>query len=161
MALCASPELRPTSEVEPHALRICAYKIAAHQSRKTKKSAQLAACLNKSRQRVGWEGGVQDRSDRPRAIAVVELQGCRSRRSWGASTKKRVDLGSLCHIEHETAPPFVDAPQIRTVPKIKYDVSGRKPDQTRQKKKSGILGGRVDRSTTTRHGRTPRSTNAP
>ena len=45
-----------------------------------------------------------------------------------------MDLGSLCHIEHETAPPFVDAPQIRAVPKIKYDISGRKPDQTRQKK---------------------------
>jgi hypothetical protein len=79
--------------------------------------------------------------DRPRAKAVVELQGCRSRRSWGASTKKRVDLGSLCHIEHETAPPFVDAPQLRAVPKIKYDASGRKPAQTRQKKKSGIFWG--------------------
>ena len=64
--------------------------------------------------------------DRPRAKAVVELQGCRSRRSWGASTKKRVDLGSLFDVEHETTPPFVDAPQLRTVPKIKYDVSGRK-----------------------------------
>jgi len=69
---------------------------------------------------------VQDRSDRPRAKAVVELQGCRSRRSWGASTKKRVDLGSLCHIEHETAPPFVDAPQQRAFPKIRCDVTDRK-----------------------------------
>ena len=64
--------------------------------------------------------------DRPRAKAVVELQGCRSRRSWGASTKKRVDLGSLCHIEHETAPPFVDAPQQRAFPKIRCDVTDRK-----------------------------------
>ena len=74
------------------------------------------------------------RGDRPRAKAVVDLQGCRSRRSWGASTKKRVDLGSLFDVEHETTPPFVDAPQLRTVPKIKCDVSGRKPAQTRQKK---------------------------
>ena len=45
----------------------------------------------------------------------------------------------MCHIEHETAPPFVAAPQLRTVPKIKCDISGRKPAQTRQKKKSGIF----------------------
>ena len=54
--------------------------------------------------------------------------------SWGATTKKRVDLGSLCHIEHETTPPFFVAPQLRRVPKIRYDVSDRKPAQTRQKK---------------------------
>ena len=64
--------------------------------------------------------------DRPRAKAVVELQGCRSRRSWGAATKKRVDLGSLCDIEHETAPPFVAAPQQRAFPKIRCDVTDRK-----------------------------------
>ena len=50
---------------------------------------------DKSRQRVGWEGGVQDRSDRPRAKAVVELQGCRSRRSWGCSNKKESGFGVL------------------------------------------------------------------
>ena len=64
--------------------------------------------------------------DRPRAKAVVELQGCRSRRSWGAATEKRVDLGSLCHIEHETAPPFVAAPQQRAFPKIRCGVIDRK-----------------------------------
>ena len=68
----------------------------------------------------------REAADRPRAKAVVELQGCRSRRSWGASTKKRVDLGSLCHIEHETAPPFVDAPQQRAFPKVRCDVTDRK-----------------------------------
>ena len=36
-------------------------------------------------------------------------------------------LGSLCHnIEHETAPPFVAAPQQRAFPKIRCDVTDRK-----------------------------------
>ena len=29
----------------------------------------------------------------------------------GCSNKKRVDLGSLFDVEHETTPPFVTAPQ--------------------------------------------------
>ena len=57
---------------------------------------------------------------------MVELQGCRSRRSWGAATKKRVDLGSLFDVEHETTPPFVAAPQQRAFPKIRCDVTDRK-----------------------------------
>ena len=71
-------------------------------------------------------GAASPPSGRPRAKALVELWGCRSRRSWGASTKKRVDLGSLFDIEHETTPPFVDAPQQRAFPKIRCDVTDRK-----------------------------------
>ena len=90
------PRAAPPRATSSHrTLRMSAYKTAAHQSRK-KKSTPLAACLNKSRHRVGWEGGVQDRSDRPRAAkAVAELQGCRSRRSWGAATKKESGFGVL------------------------------------------------------------------
>ena len=43
-----------------------------------------------------------------------------------AATKKRVDLGSLFDVEHETTPPFVAAPQQRAFPKIRCDVTDRK-----------------------------------
>ena len=38
---------------------------------------------------------LRGRNDRPRAKAVVELQGFRSRRSWGAATKKESVFGVL------------------------------------------------------------------
>ena len=43
-----------------------------------------------------------------------------------AATKKRVDLGSLFDVGHETTPPFVAAPQQRAFPKIRCDVTYRK-----------------------------------
>ena len=99
-------------------------------------------------------GAASPPSGRPRAKALVELWGCRSRRSWGASTKKRVDLGSLFDIEHETTPSFVDGPQQRAFPKTRCGVTDRKasPDAPDFFLFSF---GRVDPNTTRRHRQTP------
>ena len=49
-----------------------------------------------------------------------------------AATKKRVGLGSLFDVEHETTPPFVAAPQQRAFPKSGVMSPTEKPAQTRR-----------------------------
>ena len=100
-------------------------------------------------------------ADRPRAKALAVPLASRRGSKSARQQKNSTDLDLALNAKPDRPNSGCCLSLLSTVPEIKYDASGRKPAQTRQKKNLDFLGGRVDRSTITSHRQTPRSTNAP